>query len=72
MIEARISPHDIDTLRIGQAARLHFSALNARTTPQVPGTVTYISADRLIDQQSGQPYYIARLKIDELPVAGTA
>ena len=67
VIEARISPHDIDTLRIGQSARLHFSALNARTTPQVPGTVTYISADRLIDQQSGQPYYTARLKIDELP-----
>ena len=67
VIEARISPHDIDTLRIGQAAKLHFSALNARTTPQVPGTVTYISADRLIDQASGQPYYTARLKIDELP-----
>ena len=56
VIEARISPHDIDTLRIGQAAKLHFSALNARITPQVPGTVTYISADRLIDQASGQPY----------------
>ena len=49
------------------SARLHFSALNARTTPQVPGTVTYISADRLVDQQSGQPYYTARLKIDDLP-----
>lgn len=68
VIEARISPHDIDNLRIGQAARLHFSALNARTTPQVDGTVTYISADRLVDQSSGQPYYTARLKItDELP-----
>jgi HlyD family type I secretion membrane fusion protein len=67
VIEARISPHDIDTLRIGQSAKLHFSALNARTTPQVPGTVTYISADRLVDQASGQPYYTARLKIDELP-----
>ena len=67
VIEARISPHDIDTLRIGQAAKLHFSALNARTTPQVPGTLTYISADRLVDQASGQPYYTARLKIDELP-----
>lgn len=68
VIEARISPHDIDSLRIGQAARLHFSALNARTTPQVAGTVTYISADRLVDQANGQPYYIARMKItDDLP-----
>ena len=55
VIEARISPHDIDTLRIGQSAKLHFSALNARTTPQVPGTVTYISADRLVDQEPASP-----------------
>lgn len=68
VIEARISPHDIDSLRIGQQARLHFSALNARITPQVDGTVTYISADRLVDQASGQPFYTARLKItDDLP-----
>jgi HlyD family secretion protein len=68
IIEARVSPHDIDTLRIGQTASLHFSALNARITPQVPGTVTYISADRLVDQSSGQPFYTARLKItDDLP-----
>jgi HlyD family secretion protein len=68
IIEARVSPRDIDSLKVGQTARLHFSALNARTTPQVPGTVTYISADRLMDQASNQPYYTARLKItDDLP-----
>jgi HlyD family secretion protein len=42
-----------------------FSALNTRTTPQVPGTVFYISADRLIDETNGLPYYTARLKITE-------
>ncbi|MDW6025850.1 HlyD family type I secretion periplasmic adaptor subunit [Mesorhizobium sp. BAC0120] len=68
IIEARVSPRDIDSLKVGQTARLHFSALNARTTPQVPGTVTYISADRLMDQATNQPYYTARLKItDDLP-----
>ncbi|HEY6630847.1 MAG TPA: HlyD family type I secretion periplasmic adaptor subunit [Rhizobiaceae bacterium] len=68
VIEARISPHDIDTLRPGQQARLHFSALNARITPEVDGTVSYISADRLVDQASGQPFYTVRLKItDDLP-----
>jgi HlyD family type I secretion membrane fusion protein len=65
VIEARVSPHDIDTLRIGQEAKLNFSALNARVTPQVDGTVTYISADRLVDQSNGQPFYTARLKITE-------
>ncbi len=62
IVEARIRPSDIDSLKIGQQARLYFSALNGRTTPQVPGTVFYISADRLVDQ-SGQSFYTARLRI---------
>jgi HlyD family secretion protein len=65
IIEAQVRPQDIDLLRIGQEASMLFSALNARITPQVPGTVFYISADRLIDQANGQPYYTARLKITE-------
>jgi HlyD family secretion protein len=65
IIEAQVSPQDIDLLRVGQEASMLFSALNARTTPQVPGTVFYISADRLIDQTTGTPYYTARLKITE-------
>jgi HlyD family secretion protein len=63
IIEAQVRPQDIDLLRIGQDASMLFSALNARTTPQVPGTVFYISADRLIDETNGQPYYTVRLKI---------
>jgi HlyD family secretion protein len=65
IIEAQVRPQDIDLLRIGQEASMLFSALNARTTPQVPGTVFYISADRLIDETNGLPYYTARLKITE-------
>ncbi|MDP3896974.1 MAG: HlyD family type I secretion periplasmic adaptor subunit [Mesorhizobium sp.] len=65
VIEARISPSDIDAVRIGQAANLRFSALNARNTPEVPGTVSYISADRLIDPANGQPYYTTRVRITE-------
>lgn len=65
VIEARISPSDIDAVRVGQAANLRFSALNARNTPEVPGTVSYISADRLIDPANGQPYYTTRVRITE-------
>lgn len=65
IIEAQVRPQDIDLLRVGQEANMLFSALNARTTPQVPGTVFYISADRLVDQTNGLPYYTARLRITE-------
>ncbi|MEF2546333.1 HlyD family type I secretion periplasmic adaptor subunit [Aurantimonas sp. E1-2-R+4] len=68
LIEARVSPQDVDVISLGQRARLRFSALNTRTTPTVEAKVTYLSADRLIDQTTRQPYYTARLSmIDDLP-----
>lgn len=72
IIEARVQPQDVDVIRTGQKATLHFNALNIRTTPEVPATVFYVSADRFVDQSSQQPYYVARLEIDgELPVGLT-
>ena len=68
VIEARVDPRSIDTVRVGQEARLRFVALNNRTTPEVSASVTYISADRLVDPATNQPYYQARLRItDNLP-----
>ncbi|MEM1377864.1 MAG: HlyD family type I secretion periplasmic adaptor subunit [Pseudomonadota bacterium] len=66
-ITARVSVADVDVVKPGQAANLRFAALNLRTTPDVPGTVTYVSPDRLLDQQTGEPYFEVRLQIDELP-----
>ncbi len=62
IIEARLNPTDIDLVRPGQPARLRFIALNARKTPEVAGTVTYISPDRLVDQDK-KPFYAARIQI---------
>ncbi|MEE9375433.1 MAG: HlyD family efflux transporter periplasmic adaptor subunit, partial [Rhizobiaceae bacterium] len=63
IVEARLSVRDIDVIAIGQSASLRFSALNTRTTPEVPGVVNYISADRQIDPLTREVYYTARLKI---------
>lgn len=68
LVEVRLSPQTIDSVRPGQAARLRFTSLNARTTPTADATVTYVSADRLIDQKSQESFYTARLKlVDPLP-----
>jgi HlyD family type I secretion membrane fusion protein len=68
LIEARIPPRDIDLVKVGQEANLRLVALNARTTPDVAGEVTYVSADRLLDTTTNEPYYTARLKLaDALP-----
>ena len=67
-VDAKLRPKDIDQVRVGQPAKLRLSALNMRLTPEVSATVSEISADRLIDQATHEPYFRARLKIaDALP-----
>lgn len=67
VVDAKLRPKDIDQVRVGQPAKLRLSALNTRLTPEVPATVTQISADRLIDEATREPYFRAKLKIDALP-----
>ena len=70
LVEVKLPPRDIDVVAPGRSAELRLTALDRRTTPTVPATVTYVSADRLIDPNSQQAYYTVRLSIDEpLPAA---
>ena len=62
-VEAKVNPQDIDQLRIGQNTLLRLSAFNQRTTPELNGTVSRISADTTTDQRTGQSYYTIRVSI---------
>lgn len=57
MLEARIRPEEISHVHLDQLARIKFSAMRYRNSALVRGKVTYISADRLVDKNSGQPYF---------------
>jgi HlyD family secretion protein len=50
LVETRLQPNDIDQVRLGQKAFVRFSAFNQRTTPQLAGTVSYVSANTSHDQ----------------------
>jgi HlyD family secretion protein len=50
LVETRLQPNDIDQVRLGQKAFVRFSAFNQRTTPQLTGTVAYVSATTSHDQ----------------------
>lgn len=65
IIEAQVSPMDIDRVSIGKSADIRFSAFNSATTPVIKGEVVQISGDRLINEQSGMPYYLARVNLTE-------
>lgn len=64
VVEARVAPGDIDVVHPGLTVQLRFSALNQRVTPILDGTVESVSADRLTDQRTDQPYYLARIAVD--------
>ena len=42
---------------------LRFSAFNQRTTPEIEGTVSRVSADVTQDTKTGLSYYVARLSV---------
>lgn len=63
VVEARISPQDINDIHKGQTAALRFSGLNSRTTSDLDGTVAQVSADTSQEQRTGANYYSVRIAI---------
>jgi HlyD family secretion protein len=68
-VEAKVDPKDIDKLQIGQKTLMRFSAFNQRTTPELNGNVTRVSADVTTDQRTGQSYYTIRVSLPPSEVA---
>lgn len=65
IIEAKLLPNDIEDVKVGQTADLHFVALDPKKTPVLEGKVIYISPDTQIDEASRIPFYLVRVKITE-------
>ncbi len=63
IVEARIRPEDINHVRAGSPAEVRLTAYQTRTTPLVAGNVNYVSADRMVDTQSGAPYYVVHVDV---------
>jgi len=62
---ARINASDIDQVEIGRTATLRFSAFDMRTTPEIDGTVTKISADIVTDEAAGTSFFVIELVPNE-------
>ena len=64
VVEARVEPTDIDTVYPDLQAQVRITAFSHLTTPILSGTVRHVSADRLVDRRTGEPYYEARVVLD--------
>jgi HlyD family secretion protein len=74
IIEARVRPQDIDSVKHGQEAMVRLTALSQRVTPMVSGDVIYLSADTVADEKKSQQtgpsdIYVVRVRLHNSEVA---
>ena len=63
VIQASVSPVDIDRVSEGQEARIRFSTFGSRA-PTFFGTLISLSADALADESTGASFYLARVELN--------
>lgn len=63
IVEGQLPVHLIDKVHPNLKVELIFTAFNQNQTPHIPGIVTNVSADRLVDEKSGMPYYSVKAKV---------
>lgn len=65
IVEAQLSPTDIDRIVVGQLVDIRFSAFKSSATPVIEGQLLQVSADRLTNKETGTAYYLARVALTE-------
>ena len=65
VIVTQVQPNNIDSVFVGQAVAVRFSAFDQRQTPELFGTVVKVSADAFTDQGSQASYYRAAIQLND-------
>lgn len=65
VVEAMVKPEDVETIAPGQPARVSFPAFARYNLPPLEGVVEIVSADRMVEERSGAPYFAATVVIDK-------
>lgn len=63
--EFRVSPTEIDQIRLGQRARLRFSAFNTRTTPELEARIIRVAPDITRDSVNGALHFVVRAGVEQ-------
>lgn len=69
IIDAKVKPVDIDSVHAGLRARVVLTAYRQRNLPQLYGLLRSVSADVLREEQSGEPYFLAKVQVDPNEIA---
>ena len=66
LVEARVSPTDIDQIVPQQAATVRFTSFNRSVTPEIDARITHVSADLTRDEARDISYYNVLLELTDL------
>ncbi len=67
LVDAKVDPRDIDVVKPGLLARVRLTAYQRRHVRPLEGRVLSVSADRLVEDRTGESYYLARIDLTESP-----
>jgi membrane fusion protein, type I secretion system len=70
VVTARVRPEDIDVVRPGLEADVNLLPYNQRRVAPLHGMVMRVSADRLLDKRTDQPYYATKIRVQDPHAAG--
>ncbi|WP_369990399.1 HlyD family type I secretion periplasmic adaptor subunit [Pseudomonas xanthosomatis] len=68
-VEGRLPVNLVDKVAMQMPVDILFTAFNQNRTPRVSGEVALVSADQLLDERTGQPYYVLRSTVSEAALA---
>jgi len=64
IIDARMSPTDIDDIHVGMGGYVMFPSYPQRFMKRIPAELIHLSPDSMEDERSGMPYYSARIRVN--------
>lgn len=73
-LEIRVMPDAIDTVYLGQEARIRLPSFDQHTTPELVGSIAAVAPDSVTDPVTGQAFYRVNLALpeEELVLLGDA
>jgi HlyD family type I secretion membrane fusion protein len=69
VVDARIRPQDINHVREQSPADVRLIGFDERSTPLLPGTVVFVSPDRVTAPETGEAWFVATIEVDAAALA---
>jgi HlyD family secretion protein/epimerase transport system membrane fusion protein len=66
IVEAQVSPTDIDSIVVGQRAEVRLTALNMRSTPTIYGRIISVSGDAMQLTEATGMFFLAQIQISKI------